>query len=201
MINPKTDETESSLEQLTRKVWTTKGARLEAARRLERRGNASSWVILLSSLVLVTLSIALLFPSGAMPGSMRALAESGSVVGAVAILLVGIVERGKSYELKVDRHHRAAMQLNQLLDEVKIAESKSVEEGTEEYHRIVQSFHDNHEPIDYYLFAVKNRDSFCVSWYEPVRVHVWWHVVAYWPWLILGAAAFGFTVLLQLKIP
>src|SRR5688500_1096130 len=131
MITAKTKDGESAIEIQGRKVWITRGSRLEAARRLERTGKSSSWVVLLSSLALVAVSIALFLPETSIHASARAFAELGALVGSVAILLVGIVEQGKSYELRADRHHRAAMELNQLSDRIRASASATAEEFAE----------------------------------------------------------------------
>ncbi|MCH7481046.1 MAG: hypothetical protein IIC79_06605, partial [Chloroflexi bacterium] len=53
MITPKFKPDETRWDRQMRKIWTTRGARLEAARRLTRSGKASRWVVVGASIALI----------------------------------------------------------------------------------------------------------------------------------------------------
>ncbi len=77
------------------------------------------------------------------------------------------------------------------------AEALDVVGFIEDYNDILKRFPENHEPVDYGMFAVRQPDDFKVSFGGKLLTRLRWSAAAQRPWLILGAivlGAFGVTV-------
>ena len=92
MIIPRISEGESAWDRQMRKIWTTFGSRFEAARRLNRSGQASRWVVTLSSLALVVLSVVLGTSTVVLVGDASDVAKMISLIGPISILIVSAIE-------------------------------------------------------------------------------------------------------------
>lgn len=184
---PTNIESESERERILRKVWTLRGDRFEAFRRMTRTGNASRWTITLASVGLVGLNI--LSHVGA-PQDAASLASVAlwSLIGAVGIVVISSLESGVSYELIADRHHRAGRALTELYDRATIEEVPTVE-IMREYHAILERFEDNHLPVDHAMFACAHPKDFKMTTRERIWTWLMWHVRANWPWLLSGIVA------------
>ncbi len=199
LITPKIVEGEDPRQRELRKIWTTRGARLEAYRRLGRAGQASKWVVTVASILLIGISLASALDLVGGTVHAAAVIDFLSALGAVCILAVSAIEYGKSYELRSDRHHRAALELGRLYDGA-LADTLSDASGLiTSYNAILDRFSENHEPIDYHMFAVRHPGDFNVGWVQRQTIRLLWHGAAQRAWLIIAAICIGAVVLLKLS--
>ena len=195
MPSPANTTGESAWERQMRKVWTTRGARLEAARRLDRAGRASRRVVTAISLVLLALTVVLFAPGAVFDAADRNLVELVAVIGSVSLLVVSSLESGKAYELRSDRHHRAALALIRLYDTQKASGTPDAQLLVKEYLTILEQYPDNHEPMDYLMFAACNPKDFEMEWGARAQAKVVWHFASQAPWLAAGMVAVPFVIL------
>ena len=188
MIAPIRRADESPWGRQLRKVWTTRGARLEAYRRLSRTGTASRWVVTVASLLLVCLALADAFGLLGPASAGKPIIDFLAAVGAVTILVVSAMEHGKSYELRADRHHQAALLLGRLYDQANGGPvgQDALDRLVAEYNVVLDRFVENHEPIDYEMFAIRQSRDFSTSWLDRMRARVLWHGASQRPWLIIA---------------
>lgn len=183
--------------RLAKKVWTTKGARFNATRRLEGQYRSSAQTLALLSIYLVVLQCWL-----ALDGNVGTAREGWiwtvlSIGLALFILVLGLLEQNKKYQVEADRLHRSAMELNRLCDLMTAddeagAVAAQLAERTEAYHDVLGRTTENHDEIDFHLVRTQFPDDFKTTWCERqwIRVRYWnriyrWYVVAVIPWLIL----------------
>jgi hypothetical protein len=145
-------------------------------------------VISLASLILVAITLALGFDPVEFDAQARQVAELLLAVGAVTILVVSSMEHGRGYQLEADRQHRCARKLTELYDQANLdSRPRDVPALVTEYHAVLDSYPDNHEPIDYEMFAVRHPEDFTTGWWKRQRVRAAWYVFAHRAWVIAAA--------------
>lgn len=178
----------SALDQLLRRVWATKGARLNAARRLEKRHLWSTRTVAFLSIYLASMSIYALASDSASGG---AAASTFSIVASVLVLILSLIEGQEDYRVKAERLHQCAKDLLPLeirLDNLKAQGTAALEvlsSIANDYVAVIDRCPENHLPTDYDLFRCSNRQDFGIkkwrsTWYPFVywaRV-LWWYLAA-----------------------
>lgn len=189
-------------QEFLEKVWKTRGARFNAYRRLRQRHWLSVLTTSLLSVYVATLTLLpAMIDSASLPLPPQALRATTTLLAAM-ILVVGLVEHFKSYELHADRLHRSGLRLGELYDQLEgQLESEDVTaavmDGQEKYHSILREIDDNHEPCDYRLFKAQHRQHFEWSRWkaaatiavERLRTGIWYWVAIIVPPLLVLAVA------------
>lgn len=161
---------ETHANALRTKMWTTAGARFNAARRLSLRERCSTFSIALLSLVAI--AAGLIGLPTVVVGDQRGVTIDAAVVTSmisVFILIISLVEGSSRYQVRSERIHESASRLGNLREnlELAIAKSKtsgspdydSVETLSKEYQAEIDSCPYNHDPIDYLRFNAAHRKS------------------------------------------
>lgn len=172
------NQPDSPIEALDRKVWKTTGARFNASRRLVLNHYWSVAAVAALSVYSVVAGLFLLVEATVDAGST---ALSAALIGAaIGILTLSLLESARSYQLRADRHHRCGMQLNELYSEIRYAalqeDGTSVMEMTQQYHLILQSYEDNHAPADYNMFLAQYANDLDVGSLKAA----WYRINWYW---------------------
>jgi hypothetical protein len=157
-----TNEHENILTDLETKIWKTKGARFNAARRLQSRKTWGSYLVSAYSIYILSISIFLLTQTS----SNNALNLS-SIFGSLLILVFSLHEGSLNAEQKAERHHICAKDLTALYDKVILRIKQSNESDAEtlirQYAEIIDRCPENHDTIDYELFQTEH-EKFKKSW-------------------------------------
>ena len=182
--------------RLAKKVWTTKGARFNAQRRLEAERRGSMHTLAVLSIYVIVLQCWLAFDADASGGANGWVWPVLMIGMAVTILVLGLMEENRRHGVEADRLGRSGMDLNRLSDEI-AADAVSGEERTwlerrtEEYHDILGRTSENHEKIDYDLVRAQSRDDYDMGWWEgmTIRARYWWRIYKWYmllvlPWLV-----------------
>jgi hypothetical protein len=154
-------------------------------------------VVTVASLLLIGISLASALDLIGATAHAVAVVHFLSALGAVSILAVSAIEYGKSYELRSDRHHRAALELGHLYDTALTHDGGDAGKLIEAYNAILDRFAENHEPIDYHMFAVRHPDDFKVGSVERQGIRLLWHLAAQRAWIIITAICAGALLLLK----
>lgn len=142
------------------RMYLTKGARYQAARRHQRRSMASLWsVISLSMYVFTASAVGAVYdlPSDSPLGRMLSIFN---IVMSSFIIAFAVLEQSKKHDLKADLFLRCAQGIQELWDcvdfDMKNGEliAASVKSQVEKYNTIVHDFSDNHSENDYRSFRV-----------------------------------------------
>jgi len=177
---------ENRATELAEKIWVTKGARFNAHRRLNGRHYSSLTATALMSVYVVFLQ---LVPALAPANTLRIDAGALTLLTAflaMAILVLSIVEQGRSYQLRAERLHQCGMALNELYDEFENRRMQAaqtlpalLDDVSARYHTILRSVPENHDPIDNVLFRAQHRERFNVGMMSALTTHVKHAVITY----------------------
>lgn len=144
-----------------KKIWRTIGARFNAYRRLQRKQSASIFSISILSVYLMAEAI---IPEGTLPPEAEKWRKAFVVLASVFILILSLLEARKSYELKAERLHNNAMELNALYDSFKISSNEDdKKKKVEDYHKLITACPENHEPCDEALFRASHGHEFGIG--------------------------------------
>jgi len=182
--------------RLDRQIWVTKGARFNAYRRFMRKHYASILTISILSFYNIGISV---LPASIIENYLGADCHApSSVLTSIFILVLSLLEAGKGYELKAERLHQNAMQLNELYTRCILSKNISEEElkgFAKEYHDLIKSCPENHSPQDDTKFRTEHPHEFALCFsvlcLDKIKKPVlYWHIFlyhlgTYWLYLVL----------------
>ena len=187
---------------LGRRMWITKGARFNAARRLRACYRLSLLSVSVTAACVLFLSIA----QALLPASVDA---RPLVLAAIAISLAALVfsllEVSQRYEARAAALHSSACEIDRLLGRLKLAQSGGLEleskvllEISDAYHQAIGRYADNHEPIDNWLVRVNDDPTNSAP--AKFLAGVWHKLSATAIYYIACATAIGTTAWLVLTV-
>lgn len=154
------------------KLWKTKGARFTAYHRLTNQSRLSVLTVSLLSLYVIVISLVpLAFPSK-FAGDESAKWQVLSTIISIFIIIVSIVENGKSYELKADQLHRSGLEISKLYNEFQFnfrqqsCDAAYCEKVLKRYDEILAACPFNHDTSDYLIFKSHHREDLDVGWFR-----------------------------------
>jgi hypothetical protein len=144
----------SPADQLVRTMHTVKAARFNAAERLERKQLVSLVALSVVSIYFVGLSVwqALYAPIISEPTNR--LVTLVSIVSSICTMVLALIEAMNDYKIKAHHMHACAMAVNDLLQELRIADSRDpavVQDFRRRYNETVRGCPCNHARIDYLM--------------------------------------------------
>jgi len=194
---------------LLRKIWITKGSRLNAYRRLSanHRGSIHAISFLSAYLLIASLPDALSFL-----GLQSSLSPYSSLIFpslSMLILVLSILEAGQDYQIKAEHLHTCSLQLHELHDRICLAlrENNSkklrvttLETANHDYNLILKSFSENHEPTDFEYFQSQHSHDFNIRWPKTMIFRMRWllRTHGFHKLLIWGPPLLFFLWILQL---
>lgn len=160
------------------RVWTTKGARFNAHRRLLGKNSASQFALAVLSIYAIAASVAtLVLPADKFPRLLPAM-SAATVVASVFILVQGLLESAKNYQLRAFQMQRCGEKLSEHYNLLsahryvgRVTEQQYLE-AVQEYSSILADYPENHEDNDYFLFISTHRTSDkhpVIAWLDNAR--------------------------------
>jgi len=144
----------SPVEQLVRTMQTVKAARFCAAERLERKQLVSVVSLSIVSLYFVGLSVWQAVYAGSISDPANRLITLVSIMSSVATMVLALIEAMNDYRMKAHFMHACAMQVNDLLQELRLLpapEATAVQDIRRRYNEVVRNCPFNHARIDYLM--------------------------------------------------
>ncbi|MBU0859733.1 MAG: SLATT domain-containing protein [Alphaproteobacteria bacterium] len=161
-----------------RKIKKGIGARFNTYRRLQRKQNASIFSISILSVYLIAEAV---IPEGTLPPEAEKWRKAFVVLASIFILILSLLEARKSYELKAERLHNNAMELNALYDAFKISTNEDAKKKKiEDYHTLIASCPENHEPHDDALFRASHRKDYKIPYCQAKWIQATYFIQTYW---------------------
>ncbi|WP_282788084.1 SLATT domain-containing protein [Flavobacterium croceum] len=168
------------LEELKHKIWSTKGTRFTADRRLKTISKYSTYCINFLSAYLTIfglISVYNLYNESKIEQNVIAFAITGF---SLLVLVFSIIESSENYLLKAKNFHDCALDLSDLYNELqnfKAYEENATDEIKrnfcqdlqKKYQNVLRKY-DNHHPIDNEFFKLKHPDYYKTKWYEFVII-------------------------------
>lgn len=146
----------TSYEVLEDKLASTKSARFNAYRRLKRQDTLSNWSLTLSSLALLLVSIQGIYPLDFFQFVTPGTEDKLGVLFSLLVLVIALMEQGKSYGVNAEHMHYSAKLVNGLYSELRLL--KDHKKGSElegglksiaaRYHEHINGCGVNHLPKD-----------------------------------------------------
>lgn len=169
---------EEEFKKFDKTIWRTIGARFNAYRRLQRKQNASIFSI---SILSVYLMVEAFVPEGTLPPEAEKWRKAFVVLAAVFILILSLLEARKSYELKAERLHNNAIELNGLYASFKISsDDDKKKEEIKRYYKLIAACPENHEPCDDDLFRAAHWHEFKMGCCKVAWIKTTNFIQTYW---------------------
>jgi hypothetical protein len=187
-------EFDDLINRLDRRVWITRGARFNAARRLS---NKQYWSIAsISFLSIYGISIPII--QGALDSVICADVQRSysviSTISSVFILVLSLLEGSKNYQVRAERLHSSALQLSGICREVEFLKlkyksqevdvSSHLVEISNKYERLILECQENHETEDFRLFQIQNRHHFEIAFARAFFDRILLFLKDYWLYII-----------------
>jgi hypothetical protein len=138
-------------EEYLRDWKLVKRARFNAAKRLERKHNASTLAFAFAGVIGFLLPFyTLLFTDELTPHTKNVIDFSAYVTGALS-LMIGLIEQAKDYPAKARRFDRCGRRVNSVLRRLAMAAPYDVDLRplVDEYEKALEECHYNHDEIDF----------------------------------------------------
>jgi hypothetical protein len=167
------------LEELNYKIWTTKGSRFNANKRLLRVSKLSNLANSMLSVYLIAiglLSVYNIYNNGFM--TQNVLPYLMTCIS-ILLLLLTQIENSKNYQLKAKEFHTCGIELSKIYNKLRVfktlkedsskkeKENFAIEISTE-YEAILEKY-ENHDPIDFDLFKTRN-----AGYFELNKIECYW---------------------------
>lgn len=170
------------IEEINYKIWSTKGARFNANRRLLRIENLSNICISMLSIYLIMmglLSVYNIYSSNNLTSNI--IAYSITCLS-ILILVFGQIENAKKYSSKANQFHKCGLELSALYNELRIFKTlntnsssidkqKFAKDISGKYQKILEQ-NENHEPIDYEMFKTYNSEYYSLTWFMIRKIRI-----------------------------
>lgn len=201
MTSPKNYLEKSFLEELNYKIWSTKGARFNADKRLSVKAKLSniSLAILSAYLIIASLISVYNLNSNGEQNFINYIITGLSIL----VLVLSQFESAQDYKLKAKEFHDCGLELAVLYNELRIFKTlKKNSSETEIYfcgknisktYQTVLRNYENHSSIDYDLFQINNVPYFSKIAPEKVtsqnirivKMRYYWHIYGWYSIMIV----------------
>jgi len=171
------------LEELNYKIWTTKGSRFNANKRLKlisKTSNLTNSMLTVYLIAIGLLSVYNIYNDKLIESNLIAY-----LVTCLSILLLVFsqTENSKDYSKKANDFHSCGIALAKLYNNLRVFKTLKSEPTSEEkesfakeisdkYESILEKF-DNHEHIDYSLFKTRNSKYFELSLFDVLWIRIY----------------------------
>ena len=154
------------IKELDYKMWTTRGCRYNADRRLKKKSTLSLATISFLSIYVLVLSLIPFFSLFNLSTNNREYISFFSVVLSIFILVLSLLEASKEYSIKAERLYSCANSINCLMGDLKLALSTiddndrleiEIKRIHDEYHRLINCYKENHESVDFEAFKLEHK--------------------------------------------
>lgn len=160
------------LEELSYKMWSTKGARFQAHNRLISRNNKSVSTVAFLTAYLIIFGLIGVYQNKSNPLFAENIIGFGSIAGSILVLIFSQLEGMQDYKLKAHLYHTCALEISELYNQIRIRKTlhdnkidltsivEFCNQLEKKYTDILMKY-PNHEEIDYKMFMIqKSKDYY-----------------------------------------
>ena len=158
----------SFLEELSFKIWSTKGARFQADTRLKKKSKLSN--ISLAFLAAYLIIASLLSVHNLNNGSDKDIINYFITALSILLLVISMYENNQEYKLRANTYHNCGLELGVLYNKLRIFKTlrdspsnfevyNFCKNLTDEYQSVLLRY-ENHEPIDLSKFKTQKPEHF-----------------------------------------
>jgi hypothetical protein len=173
------------LEELNYKIWSTRGARFNASKRLLTKDNLSNRAIAFLTAYLIIFGLVSVYQISNAQIFNEKIIAFGSTTISILLLTFSQMEAAQDYKMRAHKYHDCALKISKLY--IKLRSFKTLTDPTEtekkefsdklgdKYQKVLENY-TNHESIDYKLFMVQNNDYFKLPWRKitTIQFQLYW---------------------------
>lgn len=160
--------------ELNYKLWTTKGARFTASRRLKESSKLSSYAIGFLTAYIIIINLISVFNietiSILTPQALAFITTGLSIL----VLVFSQLESANEYRLRAEKFHDCALEIGDLYNDLRYIKTtlKDHDEINKESRRIADKYglvlrkYENHAPIDFDYFKTTKAEYFLLNSYQ-----------------------------------
>jgi hypothetical protein len=156
------------LEELNYKIWSTKGNRFNANKRLLKIADLSNLCLSMLSVYLIAVGLLSVYNIYSPETIDENLIAYSITCLSILLLVFGQIENAKDFSTKAKQYHTCGLELSSLYNDLRIfktlTEQPKLSEKREfsekissEYERILER-HENHQPIDHNMFRASKAE-------------------------------------------
>jgi hypothetical protein len=170
------------LEELNYKIWSTKGSRFNANKRLLQISRLSNLCNSILSVYLIAIGLLSVYNIYNEKLYNENLIAYSITCLSILLLIFGQIENAKEYSSKAKEYHNCGLELSCLYNELRIFKTlkekstledklKFAQKIANEYQRILEK-HENHEPIDNEMFKSKTAAYHQLNWFNIIKIKI-----------------------------
>lgn len=188
----------SFLEELSLKVWTTKGARFQADQRLRSKARMSNISMSIFSAYLIIASLISVYVGSHADINFQLI---NYFVTALSIILLVLTqyESAQDYKSRAEKLHKCGLDISAIYNEIRIFKTlplnpcdektrKFCEDISHRYQGILSNY-ENHISIDYAMFKTTQLhyfDQLDSKEIKKIKRNLWWGVNGWYTMLLVG---------------
>jgi hypothetical protein len=168
--------------ELNFQLWSTKGARFNANKRLMLKQKWSTYAITALSLYVITASMMIVSgvsESIRLPSAKLAFC---STVMSILILIISLLESSRQYGLRARQFHDCALAVAKLYRELRLLRTgpepnptaEKVRDLTAKYNEILDRC-ENHEDVDFLILKTKKSEYFNLGFWARTKILLRWY--------------------------
>lgn len=170
------------LEELNYKIWSTKGSRFNANKRLLHVANLSNICTSMLSVYLIAIGLLSVYNIYSPATIDENLIAYSITCLSILLLVFGQIENAKDFSTKAKQFHNCGLELSTLYNELRIfktlKENPTLEEKKEfaekvsdKYQRILER-HENHHPVDHDKFKISKSKYHELDWWDIITIEI-----------------------------
>lgn len=188
----------SFLEELSLKVWTTKGARFQADQRLRAKARMSSISMSILSAYLIIAGLISVYVGSHTTINFQLINYFVTALS-IILLVLSQYESAQDYKLRAEKLHQCGLDISEIYNEIRIFKTliplpsdettKLFCENVALRYQAILSKYENHMPIDYAMFKTTQLhyfDKIKPEEIEKTRRKLWWIVNGWYTLLLTG---------------
>lgn len=183
------DNVDTYAESLNKKIWTTKGSRFNAARRLNNKFQFSITSISILSIYGVSIPILQGIINVSKCPQLNSIYTAVSTILSISILVLSLLDSSKNYQVRADRLYNNALKIRNLHRQLEYAINcelnnanfqKKIQDFSSRYEKLINECPENHDTEDYDLFRAQHREDFKISWMTGTCIRLKIFINDYW---------------------
>lgn len=168
------------LEELNYKIWSTKGSRFNANKRLLKVAELSNLCTSMLSVYLIAVGLLSVYNIYSPDNFDKNLIAYSITCLSILLLVFGQIENAKDFSTKSKQYHNCGLELSNLYNDLRIFKTLTdkpnlkekrefAEIITKKYERILER-HENHHPIDHDMFKVSKSEYHELNKWDVIKI-------------------------------
>jgi hypothetical protein len=168
------------LEELNYKIWSTKGSRFNANKRLLKVAELSNLCTSMLSVYLIAVGLLSVYNIYSPDNFDKNLIAYSITCLSILLLVFGQIENAKDFSTKSKQYHNCGLELSNLYNDLRIFKTLTdkpnlkekrefAEIITSKYERILER-HENHHPIDHDMFKVSKSEYHELNKWDVIKI-------------------------------